>query len=112
MGSRAPPYELVCGDLPHLPRLLSLEKPSGGVPPIAVGEVWCRLAALCALAAARCHYSLAFREAARWSGMSADPSCMNLQVDWHNAFDILRRDHMLVTVEQFCPALLVAWAFG
>jgi hypothetical protein len=47
---------VVRDDLPHLPRLLDarllpLEKPSSGVRPIAVGEVWYRLAALCALAA-------------------------------------------------------------
>jgi hypothetical protein len=47
---------VVRGDLPHLPRLLDarllpLSKPSGGVRPIAIGEVWYRLAALCALAA-------------------------------------------------------------
>jgi hypothetical protein len=46
----------VRGNLPHLPlhldaRLLSLQKPSGGVCLIAVGEVWYPLAALCALAA-------------------------------------------------------------
>jgi hypothetical protein len=48
---------LVRGNLPCLPRLLDarlllLAKPnSRGVRPIAIGEVWYRLAALCALAA-------------------------------------------------------------
>jgi hypothetical protein len=44
----------VRGDFPHLPRLLDarlfpLEKPSGRVRPIAVGELWYWLTALCAL---------------------------------------------------------------
>jgi hypothetical protein len=46
--------------------------------------------------------------------MSADPSCVTVQVDWQNAFHTLCRDHMLVAVEQRCPALLpiAAWAYG
>jgi hypothetical protein len=42
---------VVRGDLPNDARLLPLENPSGGVRPIAVGKVWYRGAALCALAA-------------------------------------------------------------
>jgi hypothetical protein len=47
---------MVQGDFPHLPwlldtRLLTFSKPFGGLGPIAIGEVWYRLAALCALVA-------------------------------------------------------------
>jgi hypothetical protein len=46
--------------------------------------------------------------------MAADPGCVTLQVDWHNAFNTLRRDRMLAAVERRCLALLpmVAWAYG
>jgi hypothetical protein len=46
--------------------------------------------------------------------MAADPGCVTLQVDWHNAFNTMRRDRMLAAVERRCPALLpmVAWAHG
>jgi hypothetical protein len=48
------------------------------------------------------------------AGIAADPGCVTVQVDWHNAFNILRRDRMLAAVQQHCPALLpmVAWAYG
>jgi hypothetical protein len=124
---------MVRGDLPHLPRLLDarllpLAKPSGGVRPIAIGEVWYRLAALCALAACpNAGSSLAPLQVAVGvpggsqivghalrAGISADPGCITVQVDWQNAFNTLRRDCMLAAVEQRCPALLpmAAWAYG
>ena len=48
---------MIRGDLPHVPelldsRLIGLEKPGGrGLRPIAIGEVFFRLAGLCAMAA-------------------------------------------------------------
>jgi tRNA(Ile2) C34 agmatinyltransferase TiaS len=46
-------------------------------------------------------------------GMSANPSCVTLQVDWQNAYNTLRKNNMLVAKEQRCPALqpMVAWAY-
>jgi hypothetical protein len=124
---------VVRGDLPHLPRLLDArllrpEKLSGAARPIAVGEVWYRLAALCALAACPSAGSSLVplqvavgvpggsqivRHTLR-AGFSAYPSCVTVQVDWQNAFNALRRDRMLDTVAQRCPALLpmAAWAYG
>jgi hypothetical protein len=125
---------LVRGDLPHLPRLLDarllpLAKPHGrGVRPIAIGEVWYRLAALCALAACpNIGRSMAPLQLAVGisggsqivghalrAGMAADPGCVTVQVDWRNAFNTVRRDRMLAAVAERCPALLpmVAWAYG
>jgi hypothetical protein len=89
----------VRGGLPHLLRLLPLAKPCSGVRPIAVGEVWYLLAALCDLATCpNAGGSLLPLQVAignlRGSQivapaihdcMSADPSCMTRQVDWQNA---------------------------
>jgi hypothetical protein len=124
---------VVRSELPHLPChldacLLPLEKPSVGVRPIVVGEVWYRLAPLCALATcpnAGCSL-VTLQDAvsvpggsqivghALRAGLSADPSCVTVHVDWENAFNTLRRDHMLDAVAQCCPALLpmAAWAYG
>jgi hypothetical protein len=48
------------------------------------------------------------------AGMSPNPGCVTLQVDWQNAFNTLRRINLLVAKEQRCPALqpMVAWAYG
>jgi hypothetical protein len=45
---------MLAGRLPHVPELLDsdglpLRKPAGGICPIAIGEAWLRLAALCAV---------------------------------------------------------------
>jgi hypothetical protein len=93
---------LVRGDLPYLPRrlearLLPLAKLNGrGVRPIAIGEVWYRIAALCALAACpNAGRSLAPLQLAVGisgssqivghalrTGMAADPGCITVQIDW------------------------------
>jgi hypothetical protein len=98
------------------------------VRPIAIGEVWYRLAALCALAACpNIGRSLAplqlavgisggsqIAGPALRAGMLAGPGCITVQVDWRNAFNTMRRDCMLAAVAQRCLALLpmVAWAYG
>jgi hypothetical protein len=123
---------VVRGELPHLPRLLGagllpLSMPSGGVRPIAIGEFWYRLAALCTLAACPdAGHSLAPLQVAvgvsggsqiaghaLCAGIAADLGCVTVQVDWQNAFNTLRRDRMLAAVQQRCPAVLpmVAWAY-
>jgi hypothetical protein len=72
---------MLSGKLPHLPELLdatlvAFDMPSGGVRPIAIGEVWYRLASLCGLAGAqtllahsrRCSSASAPAAAAKASG--------------------------------------------
>jgi hypothetical protein len=99
---------LVRGDLPYLSRLLEarllpLAKPNGhGVRPIAIGEVWFLLAALCALAACPNAGRSLGTATARSGHFRRQP------------FNTVRRDRMLAAVAQRCPALLpmVAWAYG
>jgi hypothetical protein len=95
---------------------------------MAVGEVWYRLAALCALAAcpeaSRTLSPLQVAVGVRGgsqvvghalrAGMAAAPASVTVQVDWQNAFSTLRRDKMLAAVHQRCPALLpmATWAYG
>jgi hypothetical protein len=124
----------VCGDLPYLPRLLDarlllLAKPNGcGVRPISIGEVWHRLAVLCALVAcpnagrslAPLHLAMGILGGSQIvghalrAGMAAIPGCITVQVYWKNAFNTVRRNRMLAAVAQRGPALLpmVAWAYG
>jgi hypothetical protein len=98
------------------------------VCPIAIGEVWYWLGALCALAACpNARRSLAPLQLAvsisggsqivshaLRAGMVADRGCITVQVDWQNAFLTVRRDRLLAAVKQRCPTLLpmVAWAYG
>jgi hypothetical protein len=90
------------------------------VRPIAIGEVWYRLAALCALAACpNISRSLAPRQLAVGisggsqivghalrAGTLAGPGCITVLVDWRNAFNTMRHDCMLAAVTQRCSALL------
>ena len=124
---------MIRGDLPHVPelldsRLIGLEKPGGrGLRPIAIGEVFFRLAGLCAMAArpgagrALAPLQLGVRVKggsqiighALSSGIAADPDCVTLQLDFRNAFNSLSRDAMLAAVAKCQPALLpfAAWAY-
>ena len=103
-------------------------KPNDDVRPIAIGEVWYRLAASCALAAlghtgadlapiqlgagvaggveAACH--------AVQAALAADDEAMALHMDVRNAFNLLGRDAIFAAVKRECPALLpfVQWAYG
>jgi hypothetical protein len=108
-------------------RLLPIAKPTGGILPIAIGKVWYRLAALCALAArpdagkslSPLQLGVGIRGGSQvaghalQAGIAADPGCITVQIDWQNAFNTLRRDRMLAAVEERCQALLpmVAWAY-
>jgi hypothetical protein len=116
---------LLAGDLPDWPdlracRLVPLEKGGGKVRPIAVGEVWLRLAAKCAMVecsaigrqlaplqmgvgtpgGAHC-MGHAFQ-----SGLHAHPGDVTLQLDCKNAFNTVSRQHMLAAVAQEAPQLL------
>jgi len=97
----------------------SITEPGGGVRPIAIGEVFARILALCALqpnshlgvdmcphqvgvgiqGGAQC-LGLAIR-----AGTLARPEDITLKLDWRNAFNSLSRQKMLDTVLQEAPSL-------
>lgn len=109
---------IVKGKLPHLPELLDstligLEKPEGrGIRPIAVGEVWFRLAGLCAMASCPgAGHALAPQQLgvvvrggsqiighAISSAIATNPDCVIVQLDWTNAFNNLKREAMLAAI--------------
>jgi hypothetical protein len=93
---------LVQGKLPHVPALLystllPISKPCGGIQPIAIGEVWYRLAGLCALSTCKdVGHSLAPLQLADGvqlaggaqivghtlaAGIASEPDCVKIQLD-------------------------------
>jgi hypothetical protein len=119
--------------LPHVPALLQstllpISKPCGGIRPIAIGEVWYRLAGLCALATCKdVGQSLAPLQLAVGvpggaqivghalaAGIAAEPDCVTLQLDVRNAFNTLSRQRMLKAVAQRSPSLLpfATWSYA
>ena len=124
---------IVSGTLPHIPelldsRLIGLQKPNGGgLRPIAIGEAWLRLASLCAMAACpNAGRSLAPLQLgvgvsggsqiigqAIAAGITADPQCVTVQLDWRNAFNSLSREAMLAAIVKRQPTLLpfAAWTY-
>jgi Reverse transcriptase (RNA-dependent DNA polymerase) len=103
-------------------------KPEGGVRPIAIGETFYRLAALCALAArgdagaALAPLQLGVGVAggsqaaahAILAGIADDPGCVTVKLDVANAFNSLDRGVLLQEVAAHDAALLpfVQWAYG
>ena len=125
---------IIGGKLPHLPELLDstligLEKPGsgGGIRPIAIGEVWLRLAGLCAMAScpgagqalAPLQLGVGVRGGSQIighaisSGIAADPDCVTLQLDWRNAFNSISRSAMLEAIAKRQPTMLpfATWAY-
>ena len=99
---------VLAGELPdwegfRASRLIALGKKNNGVRPIAIGEVWARLASMCAMAAcsevgpglaplqlgvgvpggAQC-----LGHAVR-AGVLAQPDHVTVQLDWRNAFNCI-----------------------
>ena len=130
---------LLSGSLPSIPnllasRLVALAKPEEGGPgvssrvrPVAIGEVWVRLAGLCALAAcpaagpslAPLQLGVGVRGGAQIVGHAVaaslpDKSIITMKVDVRNAFNSLDRELMLQEIAQRWPALspYAAWAYG
>jgi hypothetical protein len=124
---------ILSGELPRHSSLLDssligLQKPGGGVRPIAIGEVWYRLAGLCALTA--CNEvgpslaplqlgvgipggAEAISHAAQ-AALATDPEAALLTVDQANAFNSVTRSAVFEAVKEHVPKLLpfVQWAYG
>ena len=109
--------------------LIGLEKPGGGVRPIAISDTWYRFAGVCAL---RVYGRDIGRELAPLqvgvgtrggtetvahalaSALAEDPEMVVISVDMANAFNSVHRAPMFAAVQRFAPALLpvVQWAYG
>lgn len=124
---------ILSGSLPRMARLLdsaliALQKPQGGIRPVAIGEVWLRLAGLCAMAAspdagralaplqlgvgvAGGSQSLGLAMAA---GAAANPDDVTLQLDFSNAFNSVKRSAILAATAKRWPEGLAftAWRYG
>ena len=101
--------------------LIALNKKDGGIRPIAVGEVFRRIAAKCALAVTEKQVAQltaplqlgcgvrrgidAGVHAARTAVMSAEQGEVMLKIDFENAFNSLRRDHVYETVAKYIPSV-------
>jgi hypothetical protein len=119
---------ILSGELPYLAELLdstliALKKPGGGIRPIAIGEVFNRLAALSGMAAVpevgRSLAPLQLAVGAQTMGhavgaaMDADQNVVIVQIDFENAHNALLRSELLKAIAKLCPALLpfFAWAY-
>jgi len=124
---------IVRGALPHTPRLFDCRLlPTGSldtkIRPIAISEVWLRIAALCALAAlpgignSLLHLQVGVGVSggaeivphALRAALAAAPGSALLRVDFSNAFNAMRRAPMLRAVSKRCPKLfrLAHWLYG
>jgi hypothetical protein len=125
---------MVAGKLPHLDafldsNLIAVEKAGGrGVRHIAVGEVWVRIAALCAMAAcpgasASClplQLEVGVRGGTEAAGhalraaLASDPRLQLVRIDYQNAFNTVSRTAVLQAVADRAPELLpfVQWVYS
>lgn len=103
--------------------------PNGGVRPIAIGEVWYRLAIICALVQRGHEVGVALGHLQTGVGtkggvdavahavvtaLESDEQNVALSIDCENAFNTLDRDAMFAAVKEYMPELLpvVQWAYG
>lgn len=115
---------ILAGNMPDWPdfrasRLIPLKKTGGGIRPIAIGEVWARLASMCAMACspevgpglAPLQLGVGIRGGAQCmghainAGVRAHPDYVVLQLDAKNAFNTLSRQDMLEAVLDRAPKL-------
>lgn len=109
--------------------LIGLQKPEGGIRPIAIGEAWYRVAMHCALAAAGREAGVALAPLqvgvgtsggvdaiahAVTSALASDPDNVVMSVDMRNAFNTVSRAAVFAAVKEHVPTLLpvVQWAYG
>ena len=116
--------DLLSGDIPHChlllaSRLIALEKPQGGVRPIAIGEAFLRLSSICALLTSQnaadllapLQIGVGISGGAEIPGHSLRPDFCNsdvvtVQVDLQNAFNLANRDDLVHAVADKLPSLL------
>jgi hypothetical protein len=117
-------------DIPflHASALIALAKPRGrGMRPIAIGEVWVRLASVCAMAACQdagtALAPLQLGVGVPWGsqsvghalrfGLSCCPGDVTLQLDFRNALNSVSRTALLQVVASRAPRLLpfAAWIY-
>ena len=119
--------QIVSGKVPDIPelrasRLIALKKPAPGfgVRPIAIGEVWLRLAALCALVASPTtgksmlpiQHGVGVPGGAQGvghaiqAGVQAHADHVTAQIDFRNAFNTLSRKAMCQALLERAPGLL------
>ena len=116
--------DLLSGDIPHChlllaSRLIALEKPQGGVRPIAIGETFLRLSSIYALLTAQnaadllapLQIGVGISGGAEIPGHSSRPDFCNpdvvtAQVDLQNAFNLAHRNDMVHAVADKLPSLL------
>lgn len=124
---------MLSGKMPRHPSLLDsslvgLQKPDGGVRPIAIGEALYRIAGLCAMTACEdIGRSLAPLQLAVGvsggvealvhavrSALAADPDAALLTVDMANAYNTVDRSALFAAVQRHVPSLLayVQWSYG
>ena len=125
--------QLLAGNAPRCPdlqasRLICLDKGNGGVRPIAMPEVWAKLADSASLlvlrpageALAPLQLGGGLRggiEAARWqvhTAATAIPEAVVVACDFKNAFNCIDRPRMLEQVKQRAPGALpyTRWKYG
>ena len=103
--------------------IIPLRKPDDGVRPIAVGEVWRRWAAKCAMSSVSqkmanyfcpIQMGVGIRDGAVATVHAAqslireyqsDRSLVLLKIDFANAFNTISRNYMLQAVRQHCPEI-------
>jgi hypothetical protein len=110
-------------------KLLGFEKPGGnGIRPIAVAEVWHRLAGRCAMAAcpgagpalAPLQLGVGVKGGSQIlghslrAGIAADPECVTVQVDFRNAFNTIHRGALLKAIaeQQSGLSAMAEWTYG
>jgi hypothetical protein len=123
--------DMLAGRLPPIPELLDsdglpLTKPTGGVRPIAIGEAWLRLAALCAVhdcsqlgpSLAPLQLGVGIPGGAEGIGyairsaLDAHPDHVLLSLDCKNAFNSVSRQAISHAAQKHAPSLLhfLSWA--
>jgi hypothetical protein len=115
---------ILAGRIPHsetllASRLIALEKPSGAPRPIAIGEIFIRLASICALACvpdagallAPLQIGVGIQGGAEIPGHAlrpdfADPATVTVSTDLQNAFNEMSRETMRTQLAETLPQLL------